>query len=227
LHTIQDDMKDIKGTMLPLLLLVLFPSASYAEAGELGGIAMFAFNAFLVLWVGLTLLLLVLLRKLSWGKRLGWGALFLFSPVLLLALALLKAYAFGESTDEVTELTRQPLTVYGATFPPGSRASYDQSGGFFGWHAERTLLEIHGPGPVLMGKLHIDGFIFIQNNSGNEVRVELSPGEAIDGWPCGDTTVDLEPNGPVFQSCFLATPYSWHGRLLSAGVFVTTSGPSE
>jgi hypothetical protein len=218
-------MKQLRRTVLPLLWLALFPVVSHAEAGELGGIALFAFTAFLVFWGGLTLLVFLLaLRKLSLGKRLGLSVLFLFAPVLLLSLELLREYAFDESASEVTEITRKPLILYGATFPRGSSASYEVTGGFFGWHAQRSLQEIHGPGPVVFGKLHIDGFIFIPGNSGNDVRVVLSAGETIDGWPCGDTTVTLEPGGPVLQSCFLTAPHTWRGQLLPAGAFVIPNG---
>lgn len=227
-------MKYIRRTIWPLLLLALFPAVSHAEAGELGGIAELALKIFLVvgiglalLWIGLSLLLFLrVLRKKSWGKRLGWSVLFLFSPVLL-ALMFLGFFVLGDSPSQVTEITRKPLTVYGVTFPPGSTASYEQTGGLFGWQMQRTLQEIHGPGPVLLGKLRIDGFIFIPNNSGNEVRLELSAGSTIDGWPCSDTTVSLEPKGPVLQSCFLAAPHKWQGQMMQAGAFVMPKGAAE
>jgi hypothetical protein len=213
-------MKHIKRT-LALLLLAFFPLTAQAEAGELGGLAVMAMEVFAVFWVASTLLLFLLpLRRLSVGKRFGFTALFFFSPAIWLALALLKDYAWGETATDKTVITTEPLTLYGATFPPGSEAEYEQTGGFFGWHAQRTLQNIHGPHPVLMGKLRIDGFIFIPANREDEIRVQLSAGETIDGWPCGDTMVDLTPNGPVLKSCFLSAPRVWQGQSLPAGAYV-------
>ena len=206
------------------LLFTLFPAVSHAEAGELGGIAVFAVTAACVIWIVLTLLLfLLVLRRVPMLKRLAASVFFLFSPILMLGAALLKEIAFGDSMSQKTEVTKKPMVVLGVTFPPGSRTEYDQKGGFFGWHADRTLQAIHSPHSVMLGNVPIDGMIFIANNSPGEVRVEVSAGGTVNGWPCSDTTLNLTPTGPVLQSCFLAAPHTWHGQQYGEGVFVDFS----
>ncbi|MDO3623344.1 hypothetical protein Q3O98_19905 [Ralstonia pseudosolanacearum] len=207
------------------LLLVLFPLTSHADVGSLGGVVATAFTMFATLWGTLTLFMFLLLgRKLALGKRLGWTALFLLSPVLLLGLALLAAYALGEGITDKTEITREPVMVYGVTFPPGSQIDYEQTGGFFGWHAERTWQHIRSSHPVPLGNIHIDGFIFMPQNRGNTIRLLLSAGQTIDGWPCGDTTVNIEQGKPILLSCFLTAPRMRHGQLMPAGAYITADG---
>lgn len=142
----------MKRAMLSLLL-VLFPLTSRADVGSLGGVVVIAFTIFATLWAFLALIVFLSLgRKLSLRKRFGWATLFLLSPVLLLGVELLAEYASGEGITRKTEITREPLMMYGVTFPPGSQADYEQTGGFFGWHAQRTLQHIRSPHPVLLGK---------------------------------------------------------------------------
>ncbi|MGS0895425.1 hypothetical protein ACVBGC_23255 [Burkholderia stagnalis] len=204
----------------------LLPSIAHAEAGELGGIAMAALTFSSVVWVVLTLLVfLLLLRRLTPWKRFGLTLLFFFLPVLLLGGELLKEYAFGESTSNRTEITTKPMVVLGVTFPPGSRAEYEQTGGLFGWGATRTLETIHGPRPVLLGKVPIDGLIFIKESCCDQARAEVSAGTIVDGWPCGDAMFDLTPAGPALRSCFLAAPLAWHGKQWPAGSYVDLATP--
>ncbi|MDB0571402.1 hypothetical protein LBW59_11540 [Ralstonia solanacearum] len=217
----------MKRAMLSLLL-VLFPLTSRADVGSLGGVVVIAFTIFATLWAFLALIVFLSLgRKLSLRKRFGWATLFLLSPVLLLGVELLAEYASGEGITRKTEITREPLMMYGVTFPPGSQADYEQTGGFFGGHAQRTLQHIRSPHPVLLGDIHIDGFIFIPGNSGNTIRLLLSAGHTIDGWPCNDATVQIEQGRPILLSCFLAAPRMWHGRLAPAGAYVTFEGVQE
>lgn len=221
----------IKRAMLPVLLF-LFPLTSNAGVGSLGSVAVTALKIFAALWGSATLAIFLLLRrKLSLVKCFGWSMLFLFSPVLLQALAILwgvtVGYALGAIGTDRVEHTRAPLTVYGVVFPLGSRIEYEQTGGFFGWRAERALQHISGPHPVLLGNIYIDGFTYIPNNSGNTIRLRLSAGQTVDGWPCGgDTTVDVGHGAPRLRSCFLAAPHMWRGKLVPAGtsVYVTPDG---
>jgi len=177
------------------------------------------------LWGTATLVVFLLLRrKLSLAKCLGSSVLFFISPGLLLALAVLWSfamkYSFGEGEIYKTKHTREPLAVYGVDFPSGSRVEYEQTEGFFGWRANRTLRHIHSPHPVLLGNIHIDGFIFIPNNYGNTVRLLLSDGQTLDGWPCGETTVNIEHGTPRLESCFLAAPHTLRGKLVPAGTYI-------
>lgn len=205
-------------------LLILFPTASYADVGSLGGIAMVAFTLSAGLWVVLTLLFgLFVCRRFSIRKRLGATILFFFLPVLTLAAALLKEYAFGESTRTVSGITEKPVVVSGVIFPPGSQAEYDQKGGFFGLGADRTLQAIHSPHPVLLGTVPIDGLIFIPETCCDQVRAEVSEHTIVDGWPCGETTFDITPAGPALRSCFLAAAVNWRGKEYQAGSFVDVS----
>ena len=204
------------------LLFALFPAMSHAEAGELGGIAVFAATAACVIWSVLTLLLFFLiLRRVPMLKRIAASVFFLFSPILLLGAAVVEEIAFGESTTQKTEITKKPMVVLGATFPPGSRAEYDQRGGFLGWHADRTLQAIHSPYPIMLGNIPINGMIYIANNSTGEARVELSPGGNVNGWPCdSDTMLNLTPTGPTLRSCYLVAPYTWHGKMYPQNTYV-------
>ena len=211
-----------------LLLLTLFPLTSRADVGSLGGVVATAGMIVATLWAFATLFVFFLLgRKWSLRKRLGWTALFCLSPVLLVGLALLAEIATGEGISDKKEVTREPMTVYGVLFPPGSQIEYDQTGGFFGWHANRTLQNIRSPRPVALGNIRIDGFIFIAGNSGNTVRVLVSAGQTIDGWSCGDTSVNIEQGKPVLVSCFLTAPRMWRGQLVPAGTFITADGDKE
>jgi hypothetical protein len=57
----------------------------------------------------------------------------------------------SKHTDQVKEVTHSPLTVAGATFPAGTPAWYEQTGGvsdrhlLSGRHMRRTSREIHIP----------------------------------------------------------------------------------
>jgi hypothetical protein len=221
--------RPMKRAVLPLLL-ALFSPASNADVGNLGGVALTALTIFAALWSSATLALFWLLRrKLSLVKRIHWSTLFLFSPAILLALAILasfaKKYVFGDGDIYKSESTREPLAVYGVVFPPGSRIDYVQTGGFFGWHAERTLEHIRSPHPVPLGNLYIDGFMFMRQNSGNTIRLMLSDGQTVDSWPCSsDTTVDIKHGSPRLSSCFLAAPHMWHGELMPEGAYVMPDG---
>lgn len=210
---------------MPALPLALFPSVSHAEAGELGGIAMAALTVASVFWVVMTLVVFaLLLRRMPMPKRLAFTVLFFFLPALLLGGELLKEYALDGYSGR-DEVTTQPLVVLGVTFPPGSHAVYDGAGGFFGWGAKRTLQSIHGPHPVLLGKVPIDGLIFIPENCCDQARAEVSAGTIIDGLPCGDAVFDLTAAGPALKSCFVAAPVVWRGNQLVAGSFVDLTAP--
>lgn len=210
---------------MPALLSALFPSMSHAEAGELGGIAMAAFTFSSAVWIVLTLVVFVwVLRRLPLLKRLACTVLFFFLPLFMLGGALLKDYALDGYIDR-PEVTTKPMVVFGATFPPGSQARYNGEGGLFGWGAKRTLQSIHGPHPVLLGNVPIDGLIFIPENCCEQARAEVSAGTVIDGLPCGDTVFDLTPAGPALRSCFLAAPVTWRGNALPAGFYVDLTVP--
>ncbi|OWJ57689.1 hypothetical protein [Paraburkholderia caledonica] len=206
---------------MPALLLSLFPSASRAEAGELGGIAAAAAIVLLETWVLLTLFAyLVVFRHLPRRKRRSRTLLFFCFPVLLIGGQALWEYAFGDYTSFPTVITKKPMEVSGVNFQPGSRAKYEQTGGFFGWGANRVLQEIHSPHPVLLGNVPIDALTFIPNNCCDEVTAEVSENTIVDGWPCGDARFQLTPAGPALESCFLAAPQMWRGKELPAGYFV-------
>ncbi|WP_414448041.1 hypothetical protein AB4851_00925 [Burkholderia sp. 22PA0099] len=224
-HPVRLNLLSITRLRLGALVLpplALFPSASRADVGSLGAVAMAAFTVFVAIWGGLTLFVgLWLCRRLSVVKRLAWSALFFCLPAIYLAVSLLSSYALGEGTRLRTEVTKQPLEVSGVTFPPGSTADYEQTGGLFGLGAQRTLQAIRSPHPVPVGNVFVDAFIFIPQNSGDTVRVDLSPGQTIDGWPCGgDSTLHLTPAGPKLAACFLAGSREWKGRLLQPGAYV-------
>ncbi|MDP9651653.1 hypothetical protein [Paraburkholderia caledonica] len=206
------------------LLFLLLPTVSHAEAGELGGVAVFAVTVCSLIWVTLTLLVFLLFRRrLPILKRIGLSALFLFLPVLLLGGEFLKEYAFGEYTSTRTEVTTKSSDVLGVTFPPGSHAEYEQTGGFFSWGANRTLHAIHSPRPVMLGNVSINAMIYIPENCCGQVRVEVSENVNINGWSCGDATFDLTPAGPALRSCFLTAPRRWRGQQYLAGAFVDFS----
>lgn len=210
---------------LPALLSALFPSVSHAEAGELGGIAMAAVTFSSTVWVVLTVVVFVwFLRRLPLLKRFACTVLFFCLPALLIGGMALWEYALDGYTDR-PEVTTKPLVVLGVTFPPGSQAHYDGAGGFFGWGAKRTLQSIHGPRPVLLGNVPIDGLIFIPENCCDRARAEVSAGTIVDGLPCGDTMFDLTPAGPALRSCFLTAPVTWHGKQWPAGSYVDLTAP--
>ncbi|NTX30502.1 hypothetical protein HT746_25865 [Burkholderia pyrrocinia] len=210
---------------LPALLLAPFPSASHAEAGELGGIAMAAVTFSSAVWVVLTLAVFVwFFRRLPLLKRLACTVLFFCLPALLIGGMGLAEYALDGYTDR-PEVTAKPLVVLGVTFPPGSQANYNGAGGLFGWGAKRTLESIHGPRPVLLGNVPIDGLIFIPENCCDRARAEVSAGTIVNGWPCGDAMFDLTPAGPALRSCFLAAPLTRHGKQWPAGSYVDLTTP--
>lgn len=209
---------------LAALLFSVIPSLSYADVGSLGGVVVFFATAAGAIWIVLTLLaFLLFFRRFALLKRLGLTVLFFFLPALLLGGELLKEYAFGEGYAQKTEVTTKPLAVLGVTFPPGSHVEYEQTGGFFGWGADRTLQNISSPHPVMLGHVPITGLLFVQNNCCNQVRAQVSEGVTVNGWPCGDTTFDLTPSGPVLHACFLTTPHTWKGDTYLDGAFVDFS----
>lgn len=201
---------------------MLLPSTSYADVGSLGALGLAAFTVLVAIWGGLTLFVgLWLCRRLPVLKRLAWSVLFFCLPAIYLAVSLFASYALGEGTRLRTEVTKHPVAVSGVTFPPGSTAEYEQTGGVFGLGAQRTLQSIRSPHPVPIGNLRVDAFIFIPQNSGDMVRVDLSPGQVIDGWPCGDdSTLHLTPSGPKLAACFLSGSHEWKGRVLRPGAYV-------
>ena len=209
---------------MPILLLFLLPTTSYAQIGPHPENLVYFLIGLCIAWVILTLLILLvcLLRCRQWSMwmRLGLPVVFFFSPILLFGLPFLEDYAFGKIPRSKTEITHMPTEVYGVTFPPGSEASYQQEGGFFGWHAKRTLIAIHSPHPVLLGNLSISAFIEIPSFSGNQARVILSEDETINGMPCGNTVVNLTPSGPTLDSCKLLKPIRQGDKLLPAGMTV-------
>ncbi|WGS52075.1 hypothetical protein LFL96_28130 [Paraburkholderia sp. D15] len=219
-------MTRIERTMLLTLALALFPVTSRADVGSLGGLAMFALEVGAVLWGVLTLLFFLLMRRrLTLGKRIACTVLFCFAPVLYVALLLLKSYAFGEFERDVTETTRKPVVVSGATFPPGSQAHYTETGGFLGLGADRTLLDIRSPKPVLLGSIRIDSMKV--DSGGDELTVDLSVEQTIDGWLCAGgeyTVVYAEPTGISLYSCWLSQPREWRGKTVPAGTFVSRNG---
>jgi hypothetical protein len=141
---------------------------------------------------------------------------------------MLKEYAFGEGYAEVTKTTRAPLVVASATFPPGSHAHYEQKGGFFGWRAQRTLLDIQSPQPILLGNIRISGLMVDQYS--DQIRLTLSADQVIDGWPCAaaaEADIYLTPSGPALQSCWLAAAHAWHGQVVPAGAYVGRNGTDD
>ncbi|MBN3724528.1 hypothetical protein [Burkholderia sp. Ac-20379] len=207
---------------LPALLLALFPSIGRADVGSLGAIAEAAFMAALAIWSALTLFVgLWVCRRLSVVKRIAWSALFFCFPAIYLAVTLGAGYALGEDTRNVDELTTRAIVVSGVTFPPGSTAEYEQTGGVFGLGAHRTLQSIRSPHPVPLGNVRVDAFTFIPQNAGDEVRVDISPGQTLDGWPCeGDAVLHLTPAGPKAASCTLGASHMWRGQWLQPGAYV-------
>lgn len=208
--------------------LALLPAVARADVGSLGGVAMIALGVLAAIWVALTLLVFVLPRRsLSVGKRLAWAVLFLVSPVLLFSAVVLKEYVLDERVTYVSQVTRKPLFVAGAMFPPGSRADYEQEGRLFG-HRRRTLQSIHAPQAVSLGGVRIDGLAY-DASSRDEIHLELSEDQVIDGWHCVagggiGTTMDVTRQGASLRSCTLAAAREWQGRMVPAGSHVFRSG---
>lgn len=213
--------------MLPALLLALLPTLCYADVGDLAGIALIAMGVLLATWTGLSLIVfLIARRKVSVWKRLGFASLFFISPALLIGLLVLKAYVFGDRPTEVTETTHQPLVVADITFPAGSHAKYEQTGGFFGWRSQRKLLAIRSPHPLLLGGAHIDG-LWPDQSSDEVVSLEMSEAQTIEGWRCTANfapQMRRTPSGLVLKTCQLAVPHVWRGQRLPAGTFVSRDG---
>lgn len=211
---------------LPALLFLLLPAICYADVGDVGRVAMFAIGIFLVMWGGLSIgVFLANRRQVSARKRFGLACLFFVSPAVCLMLVLGEEYAFGDSYTQVTETTGRPLVVAGITFPAGSRAHYEQKGGFFGWHAQRTLLDIHSPHAISLGDVHIDGLKL--DPFSEDVTLDLSGDQTIEGWPCAASfgpIMSHAPSGFVLKSCWLTAPREWRGQLIPAGTNVTRSG---
>jgi hypothetical protein len=189
----------------------------------------------LAIWSGLALLVFLLLRRLNGVLRLGATVLFFFSPVLLGAMTLLREELFDEQTVQVEESTRGPITVAGATFPPGSLATYEQTGSMFGQHVlsgrhtRRALLEIHSPSPVLWSEIRITGLKFSEGS--NVILFYLEGDQIIDGWSCAAAPfgpeLDPTPRGLRLRSCWLSAPRQWHGQLVPAGANVRRVGDTD
>ncbi|CAL8479616.1 hypothetical protein [Caballeronia sp. S22] len=214
------------NSLLLALLLTLFPLSSRADVGNLGALAIPALSVAATVWALLTVFAFFLLRRrLTLAKRISASILLFFSPVLWLALIGLKGYAFGEFYSEVTETTHEPVSAASATFPPGSRAHYEQTGGFFGWHARRELLDIQNPQPVKLGDLRIDGLKLDRYSA--QLHLSLSQNQMLDGWLCAAgeyTIVDATSNGYELNSCWLAAPREWHGKSVPSGTYVSRDG---
>ncbi|MDB5775188.1 MAG: hypothetical protein JWP38_1321 [Herbaspirillum sp.] len=223
------NMKRIQSVMLPALLLALFPPSSRADVGNLGGLVQVALTISGLVWVGLTVTVFVLLRRrLSAGKRVVGSVLFFFAPVLFVALASFKEYAFGEYTTEVTETTREPLAVAGTVFPAGSRAHYEQTGGFFGWRAQHTLLDIHSARPVWLGTIRIEALTLDRDS--DQLTLNLSGDQVLNGWLCAGgeyTLMWTTPKGLQLDSCWLAASREWHGETVPAGTYVSRNGEED
>jgi hypothetical protein len=212
--------------MLAALVLFSLPTICHADVGDLGRVAVVAIGIFLALWGGLSVGVFLLSRRRWAGWRaLALASLFFVSPALLIVLILFKGYALGEYPAEVTEATSQPLAVAGITFPIGSRVRYEQTGGVFGWHARRKLLDIHSPHPLSLGGIRIDGLQLHQFSA--DVSIYLSGDQTIEGWSCAatfDPVMSRAPSGFALQSCQLAVPHIWRGEVIPAGTFVSRDG---
>lgn len=233
--TIEHAKKSIRSNLgkltMPALLLFLLPTTSYAQVGS-GNLVYWAVGFFifcLLAWVILTALVfracLRRYRQQSMWKRLGLPVLFFFVPVLLVWSSFQDP--FGGSIRFYTEITNKPVEACGVTFPPGSEAKYQQTGGFFGWRAKRTLTDIRSPHPVLLGNIKISGIIYIHNYCPSTARVILSENQTIDGWPClagRDVTITLTPSGQALRLCSLSEPHRWGEKLLPAGTHIIING---
>jgi len=209
-----------------LALLTLFPLSSRADVGSLGGVVMPALIVALVVWICLTLLVFVLSRRLTIFKRIAATVLFLIAPVLICAIIAFKWYAFGDFATDATEVTRESVSVGGAVFPAGSQAHYKQQGGFFGWRAERTLLDVQSSSAVPLGDLYIYRLAI----DGDHLQVAMIRGQTLDGWPCASgpyTLVERTPAGYVLEACWLESPREWNGQTVPAGTYVARVGEHE
>lgn len=163
--------------------------------------------------------------KLSLFKRIGWTVFFFCTPVLYTTLSDFEDYAFGKHITYVTEITSEPMEVAAATFPVGSCAHYERTGGLFDRHAQRTLVDIHSPTPVSMDAIRIDGLRPVVG--GNSLMVNLSGDQILDGWSCAGgeyTIVQPTPTGTRLNACWLAVSQVWQGQTIPAGTYVTRAG---
>lgn len=186
------------------LLFILLPINS--NAANMAGLAEFYIHLItfiVIIWVGLTIGVAYLLRRQPPQKRTKLTLLFLFLPILWIGIFILKEYAVSGYQSR-PELTTKTLEVCGANFPSGSHAKYDGEGGFFGWGAKRTLVEIESPHPIQFGDAFIDKLIFIRDYcSNNEARAIISSGTLIYGLPCKEATFSYSSTKrPELISCF-------------------------
>ncbi|MEK6350055.1 MAG: hypothetical protein V4764_21410 [Burkholderia sp.] len=197
-----------------LTLLALFPATSRADVGDLGAIVDVVLMAGLVIWGAVALFVgLWVCRRQSVLRRVGWSVLVFCFPAICVGVMLGAGYLLDQSTRNVTELTKRPVDVLDATFPAGSTAVYEQTGGLFGWGGRRTLLSIRSPQPVLLDNVRVAALTSIPQGLSNEVRVDISPSQTLDGWPCeGDAVLDLRPTGATPLGCTLSAAHLWHGQ---------------
>ena len=184
------------------------------------------FIVFCIVWVIPTLLVCKACiqryhRRSKW-KLIGIPVLVYLVPVLsLLGFVLGFGYLFelDKYTRMKDEYTDKPTEVYGAIFPPKSRATYELSGSFFDWCAKRTFIAIESPSsnPVLLGNVLITS---IRPSTNNTAWVRLSENQTINGWPCEMAIVNLTPTGLKLDSCWLAKPLRWGGRLLPERTYI-------
>jgi len=129
-----------------------------------------------LLWLGLIVLLLLLLRK----ARPVWRYAVLGSLIAVPAGLLLAFTLSTVSSTSEARIARSPISLGGATFPAGSEVEYrpSQDG-----QQPDTLFRARSKTPVQLGNLEILELELGQTGS-DDMQVALSREQVIEGWTC-------------------------------------------
>jgi hypothetical protein len=192
------------------LALLLGPTACYAEAGELGGVAVLAAWVLGAIWLVLAGLLYLGLRwlKLSSAKRAAIALFAFAAPFLLLGGATGVGFLIGGLGMQTTGNSSVPVTIAGVTFPAGSRVLYEQTAARGFWN-RRPVSVLYSAVPATIGLVKITGLKTSDDGSPFEVSVQLNEDQNINGWLCRQginewMDLSLTPAGPLLRSCWLA-----------------------
>jgi hypothetical protein len=173
--------------------------------------------------LALVVFLLLLLRKMSMGRRIVYSIVFwcaqIFAPWFLPF-----AYdLYGTVGQKDVEQTTKPVVLAGVTFPAGSRAEYTHIGGGF-WR--RKLTGVESKAPVKFGSIAITGLSLVERDD-DSLSVHLAGTETIEGWSCSKTAaIWLQSGTSRLIACPMASSQEIGGLIWRAGTNVEIAIPS-